>query len=131
MVREIDASPNAGDFSAAIEDAQRELALDPKELATHEWIADLHFRVGQFGTSLLTCEAALKIEGSEWSSRDMYMGNLHFRAARALYELGRYAEALSHLTDLFPGYELPSRVKDPLLTRRGLVKACKAKIAQK
>jgi hypothetical protein len=59
----------------------------------------------------------------------MEQENLIFLGARALFELGRYEEALDRLKPVSPRFGI-GKANDDLFTKDGLAKACRAAIGK-
>jgi hypothetical protein len=73
-------------------------------------------------------DAGMAAEGGFKGSRGYDHDYLTYLAARSLFELRRFQEALDRVEPLWPGWASVgwSISKNPLLSKRGLVKACKA-----
>jgi hypothetical protein len=90
----------------------------------HLDVCYLQFAVQAYEGCLAYSDSGLAAVGGYWASRDMEANDLTFLGARALFELGRYQEALDRLSPLWPGH-VTTWADASLMTKKELVKACK------
>jgi hypothetical protein len=109
-----------GDFAGALRAIEEVLVLSPNDDSLHAWACRLCLGLGDFEECLRQSDRGLAIVSPD----AIYEEILALYGARALYQLGRPAEAVDRLRKVFPGTFL-GYGSDPLLTRRGLLAACR------
>jgi adenylate cyclase len=79
----------AGEHTDAVMWAERALALNPGQAESHAWLANVLSHVGRSDEALQRLDDAIRLDPLHPPAWDFYKG-------RALYQLGRYEEALGY-----------------------------------
>jgi hypothetical protein len=105
-------------------EAIKTVESDPSDLSLHLRVCQMQFQLGDYEECLRYSDSGLAAVGGYKGTRDMNRDDLTFFGARALFELARHQEALDHVKELWPSYSFGPATD--LLTKKGLMKACKA-----
>jgi len=92
----------------SLADALAKVEENPTDRSLYLWVCLGQSAVGDFECSLAASDAGLRASGGSEGSLGMYEEHLIFLGAWALFNLGRYREALDRLKPLWPGYTSPS-----------------------
>lgn len=112
-------------YPLSIEASENAIACNKRDPYRYKDACWLATRTKQWSAALSFAERgrSLKIQ---WQVRMMFTDEFGAYGARALYELGRYAEALKWLEPVTPVHVALTFPDDPLSKVRALVKACRA-----
>lgn len=114
-----------GDLNAALIDAVDALELCPIRQDLYSLVCSYLLALHRYEDCLRYCKTGLAAELRDPRTAAMMESQLKFLKARALYGLGRPAEALVDLENLFPSFSMGCPGVT-LMTYRGLLKACKS-----
>ncbi|MEO8126469.1 MAG: hypothetical protein ABI822_05210 [Bryobacteraceae bacterium] len=113
----------------ALTEYLRTLECDPSNRQLYGAVCRTMLFLKDYEGALAYSDAGMAAVGGSAGSRVYDGENLTYCAARALFELGRYQEALDRAETLLPVWWRSiawSKSDGPLLTQKGLVKACKS-----
>ncbi len=116
-----------GNLHDALAARKERIRLLPNESANYLETCRLLFRLEEYQECLAYCDKGIAAVDRSAKVVIDFSEILEFYAARALYCLGRYEDAIERLKVLEPGFYF-GRNPEPLMTRSGLIKACKAAI---
>lgn len=121
----------SGNHRAASSAAARLVQCHPENRDNYPSLCWPLVKWGEFAECLAASEAGLAAPDGDRSVKHSHTLELMFFRARALFELGRYREAVDQLKQIeVPGFGI-GRGDDPRLTRSGLMKASKAALRRK
>jgi hypothetical protein len=127
----VDRSPTsryAAYLRTALPETIRKLESDPSNRRLHLDACLIQFQLQDYEGCLAYSDRGLAADGGYWATRAMESDDLTFLGARALFELGRYQDALGRLTPLWPDHATIWG-DATLMTKKALAKACKAAIS--
>ena len=109
----------------SLPEAIKKIESDPSDRGLYRGVCFFQFQLQDFEGCVAYSDAGLAAVGGDRTTRDWYAADLTFLGARALFELGRYQEALDRLVPLWPGHAT-TWGDATLMNKTALVKACKA-----
>lgn len=114
-----------GDLNAALIDAVEALELCPIRQDLYSLVCSYLLALHRYEDCLRYCKTGLAAQLRDPRTTAMMESQLMFLKARALYGLGRPAEALVDLENLFPSFSMGCPGVT-LMTHRSLLKACRS-----
>jgi hypothetical protein len=114
--------------AVALTEYIRRVECDPSDPGLYVNVCGAMITLENYEGAIAYSDAGMAAEGGFKGSRGYEQDYLTYLASRSLFELGRYQEALDRIEPLLSVWASVgwSRSKNPLLSKRGLVKACKA-----